>query len=86
VARIKTLTEEDGPDLWVHGSGILIQTLLKHHLLIGCICRYTLLPSAGKRLFAEGTQGEMLELVDSKISTSGIIFATYEPTGDLKTS
>jgi dihydrofolate reductase len=29
VGQIKKLKEEDGPDLWVHGSGNLIQTLLK---------------------------------------------------------
>jgi dihydrofolate reductase len=86
VAQIKKLKEQDGPDLWVWGSGNLIQTLLKDHLVdrmhlwihpitIGC----------GKRLFAEGTQADGFKLVDSKISTTGIIFATYEPAGPLKT-
>jgi dihydrofolate reductase len=85
VAQIKKLKEEDGPDLWVHGSGNLIQTLLKHHLIDRMhLSIHPITLGTGKRLFEEGTQAEMLKLVDSKISPTGIIFATYEPTGDLK--
>ena len=39
----------------------------------------------GKRLFGSGTQPAGLKLVDSKISTTGVIIATYEPAGELKT-
>jgi dihydrofolate reductase len=84
VAQIKKLKEEDGPDLWVHGCGNLIQTLLKHHLIDRMhLSIHPITLGTGKRLFAEGTQAEMFKLVDSKISPTGIIFATYEPTGDL---
>ena len=31
--QIRKLKEQDGPDLWVYGSGNLIQTLLRHHLI-----------------------------------------------------
>jgi dihydrofolate reductase len=87
VAQIKKLKEEDGPDLWVHGSGNLIQTLLKHNLIDRMhLSIHPITLGTGKRLFAEGTQAEMFKLVDSKISTTGIIFATYELAGDLKSS
>jgi dihydrofolate reductase len=33
VTEIKKLKQQDGPDLQVHGSGNLIQTLLKHDLV-----------------------------------------------------
>jgi len=63
-------------------SGILIQTLLKHHLIDRMqISIHPLTIGTGKRLFAEGTQAENFKLVDSKISPMGIIFATYEPAG-----
>jgi len=85
VAQIKKLKEEDGPDLWVYGSGNLIQTLLKHHLIDRMhLWIYPVTLGTGKRLFAEGTQAEGFKLVESKTSTSGVIFATYEPTGMLK--
>ncbi len=86
VEKIKELKAEDGPDLWVWGSGNLIQTLLKHHLLDRMhLFIYPITIGTGKRLFAEGTQPENFKLVDSKISTTGVIFATYEPAGPLKT-
>lgn len=86
-AEIEKLKEKDGPDLWVHGSGNLIQTLLKHHLVDRM--HLWIFPltvgGAGKRLFAEGTQAEGFKLVDSKSSTTGVIIATYESAGALKT-
>ena len=37
----------------------------------------------GKKLFAEGTQPELFKQVDAKITSTGIIFATYEPSKPL---
>ncbi|HEV8601618.1 MAG TPA: dihydrofolate reductase family protein [Patescibacteria group bacterium] len=83
--QIKKLKEEDGPDLWVWGSGNLIQTLLKHHLIDRMyLWIYPITIGSGQRLFVEGTQAEKFKLTDSKISTSGVIIATYEPAGELK--
>jgi len=85
VAQLKKLKEEDGPDLWVYGSGNLIQTLLKHHLIDRMhLWTYPITIGTGKRLFAEGTQAENFKLVDSTIATTGTIFATYEPASELK--
>ena len=85
VTQIRKIKEEDGPDLWVHGSGNLIQTLLKHGLVDRMLISiHPITIGTGKRLFDEGTQAEMLKLVDSKISPMGIIFATYERIGELK--
>jgi dihydrofolate reductase len=86
VTQLKKLKEEDGPDLWMWGSGNLIQTLLKHHLIDRMhLWIYPITIGTGKRFFAEGTQPESFTLVDSKISTTGVFAATYEPTGPLKT-
>ncbi len=86
VAQIKKLKEEDGPDLWVHGSATLIQTLLRHRLIDRMhLWIFPVTVGSGKRLFAEGTQAEGLKLVDSKFSTTGVIIATYESAGTLKT-
>lgn len=40
---------------------------------------------AGKKLFAEGTQPATWKMVDSVVSKTGVIFASYEPAGELKT-
>jgi dihydrofolate reductase len=81
---IAALKREDGPELQVHGSGDLIQTLLRHDL----VDRYRLLifpvvVGSGKRLFSEGTVPSWLKLVDGEISTSGVVMGTYEPVGKI---
>ncbi|HWP61173.1 MAG TPA: dihydrofolate reductase family protein [Candidatus Paceibacterota bacterium] len=87
VAQIKKLKEENAPDLWVWGSGNLIQTLLKNHLIdLMHLWIYPITIGTGKRLFAAGTQPQNFKLVDSNISTTGVILATYEPSGALKSS
>ena len=85
VAEIQKLKNVDGPDLWVWGSGNLIQTLLKNNLIDRMhVWTHPLTIGSGKKLFAEGTQPQRLKLVDSKSSTTGVIFATYEQVGPLK--
>ena len=85
VTQIKKLKAQDGPDLWVWGSGNLIQTLLKHHFIDRMhLWIYPITVGNGKRLFAEGTQAERFKLIESKTSSTGVIIATYEPAGALK--
>jgi dihydrofolate reductase len=84
--RLAKLKAEDGPELQVHGSGNLIQTLLRHDL----VDRFTLwvfplVIGSGKRLFADGTIPAGLELVDTKTSTTGVVMATYLPAGEIVT-
>ena len=86
VSELKKLKEEDGDDLWVHGSGNLIQTLLSNELVDTIyVWTFPITIGKGKRLFAEGTIPKGLKLLDSKVSTTGVIIAMYEPAGDLKT-
>lgn len=86
VPEIKRLKQQDGPELQVHGSGNLIQTLLKDDLIDEF--RLKIFPvtfGTGKRLFANGTIPAGLKLVDSKTTTTGVIVATYERAGKVKT-
>jgi hypothetical protein len=39
----------------------------------------------GKRLFSEGTIPLRQKLVDSKVSTTGVVIGTYEPAGEIVT-
>jgi len=70
----------------VHGSGNLIQTLLRHNLVDQYrLWVFPLVIGSGKRLFSEGTIPSGLKLVDSKVSTTGVVMGTYEPAGEIVT-
>ncbi len=86
VKEITRLKQLDGPELQVHGSCNLIQTLLKHRLID--VLYLKIFPVAvgnGKRFFGEGTDPSGFKLLDSKTTSKGVIIATYEQAGDLKT-
>jgi dihydrofolate reductase len=46
---------------------------------------FPLVIGSGKRLFADGTIPAGLKLVDSKVSTTGVVIGTYEPAGEIVT-
>jgi dihydrofolate reductase len=86
VSEIKKLKEEDGPDLQVHGSGKLIQTLLKHDLVDELWLKiFPVTLGNGKKLFEEGTIPAAFQLLETKTSPSGVIFANYKRAGEVKT-
>ena len=86
VAKIKDLRNTDGPMLQVHGSGDMIQTLLKNDLVDELWLKiFPITLGGGKRLFGDGTIPAAFELTDSKITASGIIAANYKRAGDVKT-
>lgn len=86
VAKLKELKQQDGPMLQVHGSGSLIQTLFENDLVDELWLKiFPVTLVKGKRLFAEGTMPAAFELMDSKTSPSGVIFANYKRSGEVKT-
>ena len=86
VAKIKQLKAGDGPELQVHGSGNLIQTLLKHDLVDELWLKtFPVVLGTGKRLFADGTMPAGLRVVQSSLSPSGVVVASYARAGDVKT-
>jgi hypothetical protein len=40
----------------------------------------------GKKLFADGTQPQRFKPVDAKFTSTGVVFATYEPSTPLHKS
>lgn len=87
VAQLKALKEQDGPDLWVWGSGNLIQTLLKNNLVDRMhLWIYPITIGTGKKLFAEGTPAAQWKLVSSTVAKTGLVLGTYEPADPLETS
>jgi dihydrofolate reductase len=83
---VAALKKEDGLELQVHGSGNLIQTLMGHNLVDEYrLWVFPLVIGSGKRLFSDGTIPSGLKLVDSKVSTTGVVIGTYEPAGEIVT-
>jgi dihydrofolate reductase len=83
---IAALKQEDGPELQVHGSGNLIQTLLRHNLVDQYnLWVFPVVIGSGKRLFSDGTVPSALKLVDSTVSSTGVVIGTYKPAGEIVT-
>jgi len=85
VEKIEQLKKEDGPELQVHGSGNLIQTLLKNDLVDEFWLKtFPVALGSGKRLFAEGTMPAGFALKEGQISPSGVVVSSYERAGEVK--
>jgi dihydrofolate reductase len=81
---VAALKEEDGPELQVHGSGNLIQTLLRHGLVDEFrLWVFPVVIGSGKRLFGDGTIPAALKLVDNTVSSTGVVIGTYVPAGEI---
>jgi dihydrofolate reductase len=82
VADLKT---GSGPEIQVHGSGDLIQTLLRNDLIDELhLWIFPVVLGSGKRLFADGTIPAGLKVADLKTSSTGVVIATYERDGAIK--
>jgi dihydrofolate reductase len=86
VEDIKKLKASDGSDLQVHGSGNLVQTLLKHDLVDELwLLIHPLTLGTGTKLFADGTIPAAFRLVECTATPSGVIAAHYQRAGEIKT-
>ena len=83
---LAALKREDGPELQVHGSVNLIQTLLRHNLVDEFrLWVFPVVIGSGKRLFGDGTLPAGLRLVDHRTSSTGVVMGVWEPAGELVT-
>jgi len=84
--EIKKLKQQDGPELQVHGSGNLIQTLLKYDLIDEFWLKiFPITLGTGKRLFADGSIPAAFKVTEGKVTPSGIFMVNYERAGPIKT-
>jgi dihydrofolate reductase len=82
VARLK---QEDGPEIQVHGSSNLIQTLLMHDLVDEFrLWIFPLVLGTGKRLFDDGTMPTGFTLLDCTTSGTGVIISSFQRTGPIE--
>ena len=86
VDDIKMLKNSEGSDIQVHGSGNLVQTLLKHDLVDELWLKiFPITIGTGKRLFGEGTVPSAFTVTESLVTPNGVIFVNYKRDGEVKT-
>ncbi len=85
VTAVTELKAQDGGEIQVHGSGSLVQTLLRHDLVDTLrIWQFPVVLGTGKRLFGEGALPRGLRLVDTQWNTTGAVLHVYELAGGLR--
>jgi dihydrofolate reductase len=84
-AAIRALKSQPGPDLQVIGSGELLQTLHAAALVdVHHVWTFPVVLGRGKRLFAQGARPAALRLLESRVSTTGVVMSTYAPGGEVR--
>jgi dihydrofolate reductase len=77
---IVTLKQQPGKNIGVHGSPTLIESLLQAELVDELRLEiYPVVAGSGARLFHDGQATKHLQLVDSRITKSGVAILTYKP-------
>ncbi len=86
VSGLKKIKKQGNRDMQVHGSGNLIQTLLKNDLVDELWLKiFPITLGSGKRLFDRGVIPAAFKLTESKTSPSGVIIVNYKRAGIIKT-
>ncbi len=86
LADIKKLKKGSGSDIKVWGSSKLIQLLLKHDLVDELwLNTYPLTLGTGKKLFQDGTIPAAFTIVESTVTSKGVIMVNYKRAGKVKT-
>lgn len=84
--QVRTLKQGPGPDLQVHGSATLIQTLLAHDLVDEFWIKvFPVVLGKGKRLFGEGAMPAALTVSNTTVTPSGVVVSTYTRAGEVIT-
>jgi dihydrofolate reductase len=74
------LKAQPGKDFLVMGSGVLVQTLMKYHLVdLYILLIHPLVLGSGRRLFTDRSTYAALQLVGTQITNNGVVIATYQP-------
>jgi dihydrofolate reductase len=81
-AEVARLKREDGPELQVHGSPGLAQTLLEYELVDELnLLQFPVVLGAGKRLFGSGAIPTAFQLLATRATSKGILISTYRTAG-----
>lgn len=77
---VEKLSKEHDKTLVIFGSGVLVQSLMKRNLIDEYLLMiHPLILGQGHRLFTSDNPRTKLKLVDSVVTDTGVIIATYLP-------
>jgi dihydrofolate reductase len=83
---IKKLKKIKGPDIQVWGSSKLVKLLLKHDLVDELRLKiHPLTLGKGKKIFDNAANPGAFTLMDSTVTSTGVIMANYKRAGKVKT-
>lgn len=78
--EINKLKQQPGKNIGVSGSPTLVRSLLQEDLLDELrLLIHPVVVGSGKRLFTEDIDLKKLQLVDSKVTGTGVVILTYQP-------
>lgn len=84
--KVRELKRNNGPDIYVMGSANMLQSLFKADLVDSLeLMIFPITLGEGKRLFQHGSIPAAFRVTECQISPNGIINATYERDGEVKT-
>ncbi len=87
VSAIKQLTNSEGSAIQVWGSSELIQLLLQNDLMDELwLMIHPLTLGHGKKLFVDGPIPAAFKLIESTVTSSGVIIAHYQRAGEVETA
>ena len=83
---IRKLKQSEGKDIQVWGSSQLVHLLLQHDMVDELRLKiHPLLLGRGKKLFDNNATPAAFELAENKVTSKGVMIATYKRNGEVKT-
>lgn len=86
IEAIKEIKASEGADIKIWGSSQLVQLLLEHDLVDEIWLNiHPVILGKGKRLFNDAAVPAAFEIVESKLTSTGVFMVNYKKTGEVKT-
>lgn len=86
IEAIKQIKASEGADIKIWGSSQLVQLLLEHDLVDEIWLNiHPVILGKGKRLFNDAAVPAAFEIVESKLTSTGVFLVNYKKTGEVKT-
>ena len=83
---VAELKRSEGSDLLIQGSSTLYPALLSARLIDRLVLMtFPVVLGKGKRIFDGSETPGLMKLVDHNVSGTGVVLASYEPAGDVRT-